>query len=405
MNVLLCMGSRPDIVRMAPLYHVLKQTALQPVVVHAGHDHDALWALYDFFEIEPAHRLTLQCKRPTLAHLSAVLMDQFDRLLARVPAGAALVHGNSAAALALAQVASYHRIPVGHLPADLPADSRLLAFPEAQHRAMLAALASWHFAATPETVKYLQGTGCPDSRIFYVRNTIVDAAQWGLQHLLAYSARRPDGAAFFAGDLIKRLQGGRVVLVNTQRREHDAAVLAQIAQALCVVVEAHADVRVVWPAFGRADVRGAIREAAAVLDPAARARLIPLDAPGYPQLLWLMKQAWLVVTDTPDLQEEAATMKVPALVLHASANGPERAEAGGRALLRVEPNAIYLWISRLLGNPEQHRRMATADNPFGDGRACHHIARILRRELAAAFPSAEAPEPAAPLAEPSACAA
>lgn len=387
MNVLLGMSSHSDIIKLAPVYHALNDTSLTPVVLHVGPEQDAIASLYDFFGIAPAHRLPLHCRRPSLAHLGALLLEQFDLLLTRERFAAVLVHGNTSPALALAQAAGYHDIPVGHIPADLSSDAPDTGTPEACHRAMLAVLATWHFAAMPDTVRYLQRAGCPENRINYVRNTIVDATQWGLHNLLSYSARTPGGAAFFAGDLLRRLQDGRVVLVHTQTRAYDADTLARIAQAVCVLVEAHAGLRVVWPIQERPGLRDVIQEAAAVLPPDARSRLILIDPPAYPQLLWLLKQTWLVVADTHELQEEAATLHVPMLILHDRDGRPASAEAGGRALLRVDPHAIYTWISRLLAHPEVHRRMATADNPFGDGRAGRHIARILQRELGQTAPA------------------
>lgn len=382
MKVLLCTGNRPDIIKLAPVYHALRETTLEPFVVHAGQDQDAIGALYEFFGIEPDHRLSLHCRRPSLAHLGALLMEQIDQLLERVPVAAALVHGNTSPAVAVAQVAAYRRLPVGHMPAEQASDSHFLAFPEAHLRAQLSALATWHFAAMPETVKQLQATGCPEQSIFYVRNTIVDATQWGLQNLLAHSARTPGAATVFSGDFLKQIQAGRVVLVNTQDPAHDTSALAQIAQAMCVLLEAHADLRIVWPTHGRDGVRDVVRQATAVLAPDLRKRLILVESLSYPQTLWLLKQTWLVVTDTPDLQEEAATLHVPVIVLHQADERPDRAEQGGRALLKIDPNAIYLLISRLCHHPDLHARMATADNPFGDGRAGRHIARIIQRELA-----------------------
>jgi UDP-N-acetylglucosamine 2-epimerase (non-hydrolysing) len=252
--------------------------------------------------------------------------------------------------------------------------------PRPRLHGLMTRLAYWHFAPTPQAVRFLKEQGCPEQRVYYVRDGIVDATQWSLNHMLSYAARTPETAALFAGDRIRRLQDGRTILIHTDVEEQDTELALRLAQSACRLLAAHEQLRVVWPLPSAPAIRRLVAGLAATQSAEVRERLLILDPPDYPQLIWLLKHTWLVITGNNGIQEEAATLNVPAMILQPDSTGAP-VEAGGRVMIGPDPEEICTWISRLAASPEMHRQMASAENPFGDGRMGKHVALILSREL------------------------
>lgn len=145
-TVLLCMGTRPEIIKMAPVYHALKKTALRPLVLHTG-QHDTLAeSLYPFFNMKPDYKFDLSRERNSLGHLFSITIEQLDKLLSKINISAVLVQGDTSTALSGALAAFYHKIPVGHIEAGLRSHNDYEPFPEEKNRELIARLSKWHFA-------------------------------------------------------------------------------------------------------------------------------------------------------------------------------------------------------------------------------------------------------------------
>lgn len=385
--VLLSMGTRPEIIKMAPVYHALREGPLRPLVLHTGQHRDLAWPLYDFFEITPDLTLDLTRERPTLGNLSALLIDQIDRLLATCDLEALLVHGDTSSALMAALAGYYYQIPVGHVEAGLRSFDAYNPFPEEKNRELIARLARWHFAPTRQAVRNLAFEGIPARHIHCVGNTVVDAAAWGLEHVLAYFSRMPSDEAERLTELVDRSERGRLLLVTAHRRENWGDPIAGIASAVRALAEAHDDLFVAWPVHPNPVVREAVEGAMAGLSPDVARRILLTPPLNYPQMLWLMHHAWLVLTDSGGIQEEAATVQTPVLVLRTTTERPELIEAGGGLLIGTDRKAIVSWVRTLMDDPERYAAMRDIENPFGDGRAAQYIANILQHQLLAAEPA------------------
>ena len=387
-TVLLCMGTRPEIIKMAPVYHALADSPLRPVVLHTGQHSDIAWPLYEFFGMAPDVELDLTRERPSLGHLNARLLDAVDGVISEVGAEAVLVHGDTSSALAAAMASFYAGTPVGHVEAGLRSGNPMDPFPEEMNRTVIAKLARWHFAPTRRAVGHLVREGCAPGAISLTGNTVVDAVRDAL-------ARTPERVG------PREAEGGRTVLVTMHRRENWGRPIEEVARAVGEAVRAHPDLRVVWPMHPNPDVRAAVRRGlgAADLGPAvARVELSePLD---YAPMLHALRDAWLVLTDSGGIQEEAAALDRPVLVLRRTTERPELIEAGGGALVGTDHATVLSWLTGLATDPVAYGALRCPTNPYGDGRAGERVAAVLAEALAhraeAVAPSRPEPLPAAP---------
>ena len=395
-TVLLCMGTRPEIIKMAPVYHALADGPLRPVVLHTGQHDSIAWPLYRFFGMEPDRVLDLSRERPSLGHLNAQLLDAVDGVLSEEGAEAVLVHGDTSSALSAAMAAFYAGTPIGHVEAGLRSGNPMDPFPEEMNRTVIARLARWHFAPTRRAVRNLIREGLQPEAVSLVGNTVVDAVHHGLG-VIGDGSWVPPG---LPADVGTWSEGGRLVLVTMHRRENWGQPIVDVAEAVARSVAATPDLRVLWPVHPNPAVREAIEAGVARAElseaDAARLRLIePLD---YPAMLWTLRRSWLVLTDSGGIQEEAAALDRPVLVLRHTTERPELMEAGGGVLVGPSGTAVRTWLHDLATDPEAYGALRCEENPYGDGHAGERIAATLAHEITAEAPVREVPIPATPLA-------
>lgn len=379
-DVLLCMGTRPEIVKMAPVAHALAARGVPAGVLHTGQHEDMAWPLYRFFDLEPAHRLDLARAGHGLADLGARLLARLDAVLGAVRPRIVLVQGDTSSALMAALAAFYRRIPVGHVEAGLRTHTPDEPFPEEMNRCLIARIARWHFAPTLLARQNLMHEGIARSDITVTGNTVIDAVRSGVARLDAGQAGPPPG---LPGDLAARLAGRKLLLVTAHRRENWGAGITAIARAVADLLTGDDRFAAVWPVHGNPLVADAVNTALAGLAPAAAARLVltaPLD---YPALLWLLRACWLVLTDSGGIQEEACALARPVLVLREATERQALIAAGGGLLVGARRDAIVATTRALAGDAARYRTMQDCGAPFGDGHAGAAIAHLLAQELEA----------------------
>lgn len=379
--VLICMGTRPEIIKMAPVYRALRASRLGVTILHTGQHEEMAWPLYEFFGMRPDHIVNLSRSSAALSHLSARLLEEIASVVEVVRPKAVLVHGDTSSTLNAALAAFYQQIPIGHVEAGLRSGAMYDPFPEEMNRSLVGRVAQWHFAPTVQAAENLRSEGVPQERIHIVGNTIVDAALWGGAHLGARSD--------FATELIdcglhqvpQLANGRRLLLVTAHRRENWGSGIAGIACAVRRALEAHEELCAVWPVHANRTVRDTVYAAfqGMARDPASR--LVLCEPLNYAALLWVLQRAWLALTDSGGIQEEAIAVKVPVLVLRETTERPELLDAGGGILTGTDPDSICAQLDALLGDEVRHTRMRQARNPFGDGHAAEYIARILEQAL------------------------
>ena len=382
-----CLGTRPEIIKMAPVCRALRAAGLPLRVLHTGQHREMAASMYTALDLIPDHALPLVRENDSIAALAAGLIHAIDPVLTHWRPAALLVHGDTSSAAMAALAGFWRGIPVAHVEAGLRSHQARDPFPEEMNRALIARVANWHFAPTPAAVANLRAEGIAGRGVFQVGNTIVDATHQALERIGAVNplaAARP---------------GSRLIVVTAHRRENWGAPIQGFIRALGAVLSAHADLEVVWTLHANPALASDVRAVHASLppEPASRLHLVPpLD---YLRMISLLQAAWLVLTDSGGIQEEACALRVPVLVLRHTTERPELIEAGAGRLIGTDPLRVAAEVERLWREPALHRAMRAVQNPFGDGMASQRIAAVMSqwyfagRRSAAPIPREAAPQP------------
>ena len=375
---LACMGTRPEIIKMAPIYRTLKAGGDNVQVLHTGQHEDMAQALYQFFEMEPDYQIQLKRQQPTLSNLTAELLQGIDGVIHDVKPDAVLVQGDTASALVGAMAAYYRDVPVAHIEAGLRTGQHD-PFPEEKNREMIGRLAHWHFPPTPQAADNLRREGIAAQQIFEVGNTVIDAALWvngQISHSDASPPLPDDVQAFLQGH-----GNARLMLVTAHRRENWGQPIQLIAAAVGVLLKLNPDLVAVWPMHPNPSVRADIVRVVERLPPECRTQLCLTEPLQYPALIGLLARSHFCLTDSGGIQEEASAFKCPVLITRDSTERQELVDAGGALLVGTDPHRIVEAATHLLNDPWAYRAMQVQQSPFGDGHSAQRIADVLTHSL------------------------
>lgn len=363
-KVLVIFGTRPEAIKMAPVVQRLQESDFFQVKVAVTAQHrEMLDQVLTLFGIVPDYDLDIMREGQTLFEVTVRVLAGLEQVLRDAGPDLVLVHGDTTTTFAAALAAFYLRIPVGHVEAGLRTGEKYAPFPEEMNRHLTDVLADVHFAPTARARASLLREGVAPEKIYVTGNTVIDAL---------YQVVRPDHR--FTDPEIRNLveSNYRLLLVTTHRRENWGEPLASVYRALKRVVLACPDVAVVFPVHRNPVVH---RAAAAVFRGVPRVYLTePLP---YGEFANLMARSFLVLTDSGGLQEEAPSLGKPVLVLREVTERPEALEAGTVALVGTAEERVFHAVTHLLHDAAAYRRMATAVNPYGDGRAAERIKAAL----------------------------
>ncbi|MHB8113124.1 MAG: non-hydrolyzing UDP-N-acetylglucosamine 2-epimerase [Bellilinea sp.] len=368
MRVVSIFGTRPEAVKMAP---VVKALAAEPqieskVVVTAQH-REMLDQVLGLFQITPDLDLNLMRPDQNLAELTANIFTNLDPVLRQLKPDWMLVQGDTTTVMAASLLGYYNRIHVGHVEAGLRTGDRWQPFPEELNRRVASVAADLHLAPTEHSRQNLLREGVPDWRIAVTGNPVIDAL-----NEISQRPAPPEIQALLAEKGI--YPGGRkLILVTAHRRENFGQPIEDICAALRILSEKYADsVHLVYPVHLNPNIQAPVHR---LLDGVTNITLLPpLD---YLPLVHLERSAYLVLTDSGGIQEEATGLGVPALVMRQTTERPEGVEAGVLKLVGTQTRTIVAETSRLLDDEQAYQAMAHAANPFGDGHAAEHIVKAL----------------------------
>lgn len=384
-RIMLAMGTRPEIIKMAPVYRELKQRGLSPQLLHTGQHSDIAYALYDLFDMMPNYELELSRipvseangqQHCVLAELGSELLRKTSDVMMHAKPDIVMVHGDTSSAMMSALAAYYQQRKVAHVEAGLRSHEEYHPFPEEKNRILIARLARWHFAPTERARKNLLEEGTPENCIHVVGNTIVQAANLGAARLDVIR-RSGESASAFIDTLRAALPGRRMVLVTAHRRENHGAGIASVMQAVRELLERLPDLMVVWPVHPNPTIVASVNAEVSAWPASISTRIHitrPLD---YPLLLWVLKHSWVVLTDSGGIQEEAVALKTPVLVLRDTTERPEVIEVGAGMIVGTDVRTIVSRVEALYADEATHAAMKSARNPFGDDTVAANICNIL----------------------------
>lgn len=371
---LACVGTRPEIIKVAPVYRALRDRGHTVQVLHTGQHEAMAESLYSFFDMPPSARLHLHRSTDTLAHLTAELLHGVDEKVQALEPDFMLVQGDTTSALAGAMVGFYQELPIVHIEAGLRTRAHD-PFPEEKNRELIARLARWHFTPTPQATRNLLSEGVPADAIHQVGNTVIDAALWArdLLRQRPWTQFAPQDVARF----VERHGCESMVLVTAHRRENWGQKMQRIAAAISGLLQLHAQLTVVWPLHPNPQVRADVHQSLASLPATDRARLCLTEALSYPALMGLLQACRFTLTDSGGIQEEASALHKPVLILRDSTERQELVDVGGARLVGTQVHQIIEEASDLLRDPVLLAAMAIHPSPFGDGQAARRIADVL----------------------------
>lgn len=359
-TVLCCVGTRPEVIKMAPVIRALRRLSWARCRVLATAQHrELLDQMLAFFDLAADVDLDIMTENQTLPELTSRLIVRLDRTLAEEKPDMVLAQGDTTTVFVSALASFYRRIPFGHVEAGLRSHNLGSPFPEEANRVLAGHLSRLHFAPTSTARDNLLAEGIISDRIRVTGNTVIDALH------VAADRQVPVGVRLDA----RR----RLVLVTAHRRDSFGDPIRQVCQAVLDLCEQHDDIEVLWPVHPNPMIR-----------PVAESMLggrerIHLCAPlSYGPFVTAMKQAHLILTDSGGVQEEAPALGKPVLVMRNESERPEAISAGVAMLVGPNRQRIVCEANRLLGDSAAYDRMATGASPYGDGRAAERIVACIR---------------------------
>ena len=374
-KVMLVFGTRPEAIKMAPLYHALKaeSAAFQTMVCVTAQHRQMLDQVLKVFSITPDIDLNLMKAGQDLFDVTANVLLGMREVLREHRPDVLLVHGDTTTTMASAIAAFYAGVPVGHVEAGLRTHNLMAPFPEEFNRQVAGKVTRWHFSPTTTSQNNLLAERIDPESIFVTGNTVIDALFW----VLAKIDSSPDLQQQITGLLNACLpfpwQENRFVLITGHRRENFGHGFLQICHALRELALRYPDIHFVYPVHLNPNVQKPVHE---ILENLPNVHLVlPLE---YEPFLYLLKHCYLVLTDSGGIQEEAPSLGKPVLVMRDVTERPEAVDAGTVRLVGANKAQIVESIIELIDDPQVYAKMSRAHNPYGDGQACRKIVQILK---------------------------
>jgi UDP-N-acetylglucosamine 2-epimerase (non-hydrolysing) len=363
-RIMFVFGTRPEAIKMAPVVEKVESypDILQPVVVVTGQHRQMLDQVLRIFDIHPDYDLGIMEENQTLTSILTKSMQGLEDAILKEKPDMLLVQGDTSTTFAAALEAYYYKIPLGHVEAGLRTFDKWRPFPEEINRRLTSVMADLHFAPTRTSVANLAAEGIHQSSIYLTGNTVIDA-------LLQVAGKEYD----LKKSGIELAQDKKVVLVTTHRRESFGHPLRNTCQAILrLAQDLRKEIQVIIPVHKNPMVKDTVTE---ILGEIENVLLIdPLD---YLPFVHLMKAAYLILTDSGGIQEEAPSLGKPVLVLRDKTERPEAITAGTVKLVGTDEELIYTEAKKLLTEPAAYAAMSRAVNPYGDGMAAERIVQAI----------------------------
>lgn len=363
-KVMTIFGTRPEAIKMAPLVNELKRDEdIEDIVCVTAQHRQMLDQVLDIFGIVPDYDLNVMKDRQTLPQITSSVLQGIVEVIEKAKPDMILVHGDTTTTFAGALAGFYSKVKIGHVEAGLRTYDKYSPFPEEMNRKLVGSMADLHFCPTENNKNNLLKENIPEDGIYITGNTVIDALKTTVRD--SYEFETPE---------LKEIDFRKKVIVLTaHRRENLGEPMENIFGAVKKIAEEYKDVEIVYPVHLNPLVR---EPAKRILGEVENVHLIePLDVQ---ELHNLMDRAYLVMTDSGGLQEEAPALGKPVLVLRQETERPEAVNAGTVKMAGTNTEEIYRLAKMLLDNKEEYEKMNKAANPYGDGKASSRIVQAIK---------------------------
>lgn len=365
-KVMVVFGTRPEAIKMAPLVKELKnRPAFNTTVVVSGQHKEMLDQVLDVFKIDVDYNLNIMQHKQTLFDITINILQSIKKVLEEVKPDIVLVHGDTSTTFVTALACFYLQIPVGHIEAGLRTNNLYSPFPEEFNRQAVGLVTKYHFAPTEMSKDNLVKEGKDTKNIFVVGNTAIDALQTTI-------------SKNYHHQLFDWIKDSRLIMVTAHRRENIGKPMENMFKAIKKIVDKYSDVKVIYPIHKNPVVR---EIAAKIFKNHSRIKIIePLEVVDFHNFL---NKAYLIITDSGGIQEEAPSLKKPVLVMRDTTERVEGIKANTLRLVGTSEKIIYENLKLLLDDKSVYAKMANSKNPYGDGTASKQIVDILESDLVA----------------------
>lgn len=363
LKVFIVVGTRPEAIKMSSLYKVCVEDAdIEPLLISTGQHREMLDQVFKWFGMTPDEDLALMTPNQTLSSVLSGAVSGIDACINKHKPDVILAQGDTTTVLSAALAAFHRQIPFGHVEAGLRTYDLTKPFPEEGYRQMAQRVAHWNFAPTERAMQALKTEALSGSS-HLVGNTVIDA--------LLYTAEKECA-------LPLELSRERMVLITGHRRENHGQGFKDAFGGLSELAATFPDVDFVYPVHMNPQVKEVAHEMLSGVDNFHLLKPVP-----YPEMVALMKRAYVILTDSGGIQEEAPSLKVPVLVMRDSTERAEGVDVGVSKLVGTNPKVIVKEVTRLLTDKSAYEEMRVAENPFGDGMTAKRIVDILKRDMRA----------------------
>lgn len=365
-------GTRPEAIKLCPVVLALqKDPAFDCKVCVTGQHKEMLYQVLDVFDVKPDVDLQLMRPNQTLGGLTSRAIAAIDEYLNEEKPDIVMVQGDTTTVLAGALSAFYHHIPVAHVEAGLRTWNMESPWPEEANRVLTTRLSKWHFCPTENNKANLLKEGVPETDIYVTGNTVIDALLMA-KDMVAKKPPRIDG---LPDELMQSSE--RMVLITGHRRENFGQGFENICTAIRNLAERFPETHFVYPVHLNPNVREPVGR---ILGEHCEKNVHLIEPQSYLPFVALMNRAYLILTDSGGVQEEAPSLGKPVLVMRDTTERPEAVTAGTVKIIGTERDSIEREATLLLMDSAEYNKMSAAVNPYGDGKAIERIVKILERD-------------------------
>lgn len=381
-KIMLVFGTRPEAIKMCPLVKEFQKhpEEFETIVCVTGQHREMLDQVLTIFDVKPDYDLNIMKQGQDLTDVTARVLTGLRDVFKECRPDVVLVHGDTTTSTAGALAAFYAQIPVGHVEAGLRTHNIYSPWPEEMNRQITGRIATYNFSPTPLSEKNLLEEKA-QGNIYVTGNTVIDALHLVVDKLKTDEslAKEQDKVLLDAGYDVSRLTGGKkLVLITGHRRENFGDGFIRMVTAMKDLSEKYPDVDFVYPMHLNPNVRKPIHEVFG--EDLTRPNFFFIEPLQYLEFVHLMSKANIVLTDSGGIQEEAPGLGKPVLVMRDTTERPEALASGTVHLVGTDYDKIVNEVSTLLEDASAYEKMSKAVNPYGDGKACDRIVRILNGE-------------------------
>jgi UDP-N-acetylglucosamine 2-epimerase (non-hydrolysing) len=376
-KILLVFGTRPEAIKMAPLILAFQKYShkIEAKVCVTAQHREMLDQVLHIFNITPDYDLDIMKPGQDLYDVTSNVLLGMKDILSEYQPDVVLVHGDTTTTIATAMSAFYQKIPVGHVEAGLRTGDIYSPWPEEANRKLTGTLTTYHFAPTQTSKENLLKENIKENNTYVTGNTVIDALLWVLDKINSTESLKSELSKKIKSGFSGFEEGNEFVLITGHRRENFGQGFLDMCSAIKTLAQKHKDVNFVYPVHLNPNVQKPVQELLSGID---NVYLIsPLD---YEPFVYLMSKSYLILTDSGGIQEEAPSLGKPVLVMRDTTERPEAVDAGTVKLVGTNSENIISEVTRLLEDDACYESMSQAHNPYGDGKACEKIIKILLEE-------------------------